>query len=98
MATDPLVVGKYNDRDYATCIADAKAYAVKYPDDFVKVAALILNARQAWIDKLDEPTASPADKTKLPVPKEDADVLPVEAPAGVDTEFKPGGETPGNKE
>jgi penicillin-binding protein 2 len=40
----------------------------------------------------------PGDKTKVPVPKEDADVLPVEAPAGVDTEFKPGGETPGNKE
>ena len=40
----------------------------------------------------------PGDKTKVPVPKEDADVLPVEAPAGVTTEFKPGGETPGNKE
>ncbi|MDB5948501.1 MAG: penicillin-binding protein 2 [Massilia sp.] len=40
----------------------------------------------------------PGDKTKLPVPKEDANVLPVEAPAGVNTEFKPGGETPGNKE
>ena len=40
----------------------------------------------------------PGDKTKVPVPKEDVDVLPVEAPAGVTTEFKPGGETPGNKE
>jgi penicillin-binding protein 2 len=40
----------------------------------------------------------PGDKTKVPVPHEDADVLPVEAPAGVTTEFNPGGETPGNKE
>ena len=40
----------------------------------------------------------PGDKTRVPVPKEDSDVLPVEAPAGVSTEFKPGGETPGNKE
>jgi penicillin-binding protein 2 len=40
----------------------------------------------------------PGDKTKIPVPKEDADVLPVEAPAGVSSDFKPGGETPGNKE
>jgi penicillin-binding protein 2 len=40
----------------------------------------------------------PGDKTKIPVPKEDADVLPIEGPAGVSTEFKPGGETPGNKE
>ncbi|HEU4372111.1 MAG TPA: penicillin-binding protein 2 [Telluria sp.] len=40
----------------------------------------------------------PGEKTKVPVPQEDANVLPVEAPAGVNTEFKPGGETPGNKE
>lgn len=40
----------------------------------------------------------PGDKTKVPVPKEDTDVLPVDAPAGVSIEFKPGGETPGNKE
>jgi penicillin-binding protein 2 len=40
----------------------------------------------------------PGDKTKVPVPKEDADVLPIEGPTGVATEFKPGGETPGNKE
>ena len=40
----------------------------------------------------------PGDKTKLPVPKEDPSVLPVEAPAGVTSDFQPGGETPGNKE
>ena len=40
----------------------------------------------------------PGEKTKVAVPQEDADVLPVESPAGVTTEFKPGGETPGNKE
>ncbi len=40
----------------------------------------------------------PGDKTKLPVPKEDPAVLPVEAPAGVTSDFQPGGETPGNKE
>lgn len=40
----------------------------------------------------------PGDKTKIPVPAEDANVLPVEAPAGVSSDFKPGGETPGNKE
>jgi penicillin-binding protein 2 len=38
----------------------------------------------------------PGDKTKLPVPKEDAEVLPIDAP--VSNDFKPGGETPGNKE
>jgi penicillin-binding protein 2 len=40
----------------------------------------------------------PGDKTRVPVPKEDADVLPIEDPAGVNSDFKPGGETPGNKE
>ena len=40
----------------------------------------------------------PGDKTKVPVPAEDANVLPVEGPAGVSSDFKPGGETPGNKE
>ncbi|MEO7496226.1 MAG: penicillin-binding protein 2, partial [Massilia sp.] len=38
----------------------------------------------------------PGDKTKLPVPPEDANVLPIDAP--VNSEFKPGGESPGNKE
>jgi penicillin-binding protein 2 len=38
----------------------------------------------------------PGDKTKLPVPKEDAEVLPIDTP--VSNDFKPGGETPGNKE
>lgn len=59
-----LVVGLYNDGDYAGCIEQARAYAKKYPDSYLKAAGLIVRARQAWVEKLDDSTAA-ADRSKL---------------------------------
>ena len=68
-----LVLGLYNDGDYAGCIETGKAFAKKYPEGFLKAAGLIIRARQAWIEKLDDSKA-PADQAKLAeVSKENED-------------------------
>lgn len=60
-----LILGRFNEGDYAGCLEDAQAYAKKYPEEFTKAASLILRTRLAWIDKLDTPGASASDKSKL---------------------------------
>jgi len=91
-----LVLGFYNDGDYAGCVDAAKAFAKKYPDQFLKAASLIIKARQAWIEKLDDSKAA-ADVAKLAEVTKDLDDSIGKLGSYLDAELKKPDLTPERK-
>jgi penicillin-binding protein 2 len=104
--------GKYNAHAIAERLRDNALFTAFAPADKPRIAIAMVVENAGFGATYAAPIVRKAldyyllgkrqgEKNKTPVPKEDAEPVPVEeykAAAGIHTEFQPGGETPGNKD